>query len=59
MTSGKLTPKPEDQHRKTLAKRDRKAQIEQGVKFDKIDQRTPSQKRSEAIRKKMKRRGNK
>ena len=59
MTSGKLTKKPEDAHREALAKRDRKAQIQQGVKFDKIDQRTPSQKRSEAIRKKMKRRGSK
>lgn len=62
MTSGKLTDKPDDLHRKTLLKRSRKAMIQAGEKIGRLDdkdKKTPSQKKSESMKARMVRRGKK
>ena len=58
MTSGKMYPKADDAHRNRLAQRSRKALIEAGKTIGKLSdaqKKSPSQKSSEALRRKLNR----
>jgi hypothetical protein len=55
MTSGKLRPKPDDDHKHYLARRTRKTMILSGSKLGKLseaEKKTPSERKSIAMRKK-------
>jgi hypothetical protein len=59
MTSGKLHTKPDDNLKKHLAKRTRKIMIQSGSKMGRLteaEKKTPSERKSIAMRKRLKRR---
>lgn len=59
MTSGAMTPKPSDIRRDNLNKRARKIMIQSGKKIGRLtdaEKKTPSEKSSEAMKKKLKER---